>query len=164
MWYGDFHEFFSVGGIAEFFVEAEGGLAGVHAEAFVAQVAGDVLCEDHEGAAYSLALHAVRYGHLAKAYGRGVHPGEEAAAQEAFIFEGAHEDIFFFFIQFSLFKGQSEWFTQYLIAQTDHLPIFLRSMIYHPKGHAVINLIAPGEAGVKMGLFKPFQSREAEVI
>jgi len=137
MWNGYFGEFVADDAIAEFLIETDGGDAGVHKKALVSEVAGDVLGKDREGASDAFALHAAGDGHLAETDSGGIDAGEEAAAQQAVVFEGAHEDVVLFLVELIFGEMKSQWFAQHFIAQMDHLLIFFCSVIYHPKRHAV---------------------------
>lgn len=134
---GDFGELAADDGVTEFRIETCGCRAGVHAESFIAEVAGDVFGEDHEGASDAFTLHAAGDGHLAETDSGGILAGEEAAAEQSVVFEGAHEDIVLFLIEFFGGKMEAQRFAQNLVTQMDHLLVFFRSVIYHPKCHAV---------------------------
>jgi hypothetical protein len=89
-------------------------------------------------------LHVFRDSHLAEADGGRIHRGKEATPQETVILESADKDVFFLFLQFGFIKGQAQRLSQDLMPQMHHLQVFLRSMIYHPKRHAVIRPILTG--------------------
>src|ERR1700754_292870 len=133
----DLFERLPADGITEFLVKSDGCLAGVHAEFSISEVTGNVLRKDHKSASDPLPLHIIGDGHLAQTDGKSIHSGQKTASEELLVFKSAHKNIVLLLVQFLLIKGQAERLPQYFIAQVHHLLVLLRSVIYHPKRHAV---------------------------
>jgi len=137
MWDRDLFKWLTGDGITELLVKPDGRLAGVHTEFFIAKVTGNVLRKYHKGPSDPFPLHIIGDGHLAQTDGKNIHSGQKTAAEELVVLKSTHEDIVLFLVQFFLFKGQAKGLPQYFIAEVHHLLVLLRSVIYHPKRHAV---------------------------